>query len=98
MERIAITTKPQQGYELLDTGNEQKLERYGRVVLARPDPQALWPATLPQAQWQKADAYFERKGREGEWQIQKSLPKQWKVDFGGLHFYIRATSFKHTGL
>jgi 23S rRNA (cytosine1962-C5)-methyltransferase len=98
MDRIAITTKPQPEYELLDEGGEEKLERYGKIVLARPDPQALWSRSLPEAGWRIADAYFERKGRGGEWKMQKTLPKQWEISFGGLQFYIRATSFKHTGL
>jgi len=97
MDRLTLTTKPSAGYALLDTGDEQKLERYGNVLLARPDPQALWAKSLGEGEWAKAQGRFERQGREGVWHA-KDLPKQWEVEFGGLRFYIKPTSFKHTGL
>lgn len=86
------------GYELLDSGNEEKLERFGQYVLLRPDPGALWEPHLPTSEWKKADAWFERKGREGTWHIKKELPKEWPIEFGGFTFLIRPTSFKHVGL
>ncbi len=98
MERVTLTTQPADSYELIDSGGEEKLERYGSVTLARPDPQALWDKHLPEGEWQKADALYVRQGREGEWKQKKSLPKEWQISFGGLQFIIRATSFKHTGL
>ncbi len=106
MERITLTTQPTDSYELIDSGAEEKLERYGEVTLARPDPQALWEKLLPEIQWQKADAVYVRAkegrnlpaGRQGEWEQKNSLPAQWQITFGGLEFIIRATSFKHTGL
>lgn len=97
MERITLTTKPQKDYALLDSGGEEKLERYGGVVLARPDPQALWEKRLPAGEWQKAQGRFERKGKEGVWH-ENNLPKEWEIGFGGLKFIIKPTSFKHTGL
>ncbi|HEV7449553.1 MAG TPA: class I SAM-dependent methyltransferase [Candidatus Paceibacterota bacterium] len=97
MERITLTTKPQKDFELLDSGAEEKLERYGDFVLSRPDPQALWPKRLRADEWQKAAGRYERKGREGEWHA-TDLPKEWQIEFGGLQFLIKPTSFKHTGL
>lgn len=97
MERITLTTTPQTDYELLDSGLEEKLERYGSVVLARPDPQALWEKRLGAGEWQKAQGRFERKGKEGVWH-ENNLPKEWEIGFGGLKFLIKPTSFKHTGL
>lgn len=97
MERLALTTKVGEGYALIDSGNEEKLERYGDVFLARPDPQALWPKRLGDTEWKKANGRFERQGREGKW-IEKDLPKQWEINFGDLKFLIKPTSFKHTGL
>ncbi len=97
MERITLTTKANKGYELLDSGAEQKLERYGDVVLARPDPQALWPKRLGEEGWAKAAGRYERIGREGKWHAE-NLPKQWEIEFGELKFLIKPTSFKHTGL
>ena len=98
MERITLTTNTSESYALIDSGVGEKLERYGNVVLARPDPQALWPKNLPEWEWAKAQARFERKKGEVEWITKESLPKEWPIEFGGLHFLIRPTSFKHTGL
>lgn len=97
MERVILTTKATKDYALIDTGGEEKLERYGAVVLARPDPQALWEKKKGEAEWAAADARFIRKGKEGEWQT-KGIPKEWDIQFGNLTFLIRPTSFKHTGL
>lgn len=97
MERLTLTTKPQKDYELLDSGGEEKLERYGNIVLARPDPQALWERRLGEGEWEKAQGRYERKGKEGVWHA-NNLPKEWPIEFGGLQFLIRPTSFKHTGL
>lgn len=97
MDRITLITKPSEDYELLDSGREEKLERYGKVLLSRPDPQALWEKKLLEGEWSKAQGRYERKDKEGEWHA-KDLPKEWQVSFGGLKFLIRPTSFKHTGL
>lgn len=98
MERITLTTKSSPGYTLLDSGGEEKLERYGDVILARPDPQALWPKKLPEAEWDKAAGRYIREGGEGKWESKGTLPKEWRIKFGGLTFIIKPTSFKHTGL
>ncbi len=105
MSHITLTTKAEEGYELLDSGLEEKLERYGDFVLARPDPQALWEKRLPESEWKKADAWYERTGkgslpagRQGKWHMKNNLPKEWPIVFSGLTFLIRPTSFKHTGL
>jgi len=110
MERLTLITKPSKDYELLDSGVEparpdgsghsggEKLERYGDFLLARPDPQALWKKHLSEAQWQKAHGRYVRDGREGKWEIKKEVSKEWQIEFGGLKFIIRPTSFKHTGL
>lgn len=107
MEKITLITKPAAGYELLDSGGEparsngpghsggEKLERFGEVVLARPDPQALWQKGRGE-EWQNAIGRFEREGKDGKW-VGK-LPKEWQIEFGGLKFLIKPTSFKHTGL
>jgi 23S rRNA (cytosine1962-C5)-methyltransferase len=99
MERKTLITKPTKDYELLDSGGEEKLERYGGVVLARPDPQALWEKNLSEGEWKKAQGRYVRGGKEGEWLTNGGgLPKEWGIEFGGLQFLIRPTSFKHTGL
>lgn len=98
MERITLVTKPSADYELLDSGLEEKLERYGKLVLSRPDPQALWPKKLAEEVWIQADALYVRTKGEGEWRAKTELPKEWPIKVGGLTMGIRATSFKHTGI
>ncbi len=93
-----LILKPTKDYELLDSGEGEKLERFGKVILSRPDPQALWRKYLPLAEWKKADATFSREAREGSWNIKKDTPEKWTIEFGDLKFLIKPTAFKHTGL
>lgn len=92
-----LVTEPSVDYELIDSGEGEKLERYGKVILRRPDPQALWrkgDAGL----WKEAHGSFVREGRDGRWAFSKPVPEKWSVRFGGLGFHIRPTAFKHTGI
>jgi len=85
-------------YEVLDTGDGEKLERWGKVLLRRPDPQTIWPKA-DEALWQGADARYHRSERGGgEWEFMTRLPERWTVGFRELTFYVRPTGFKHTGL
>jgi len=93
-----LITKPSADYELLDSGDGEKLERFGSHTLSRPDPQALWPKRLPAQEWNKADGYFTREHDSAEWSFRKKLPESWPITFDGLKFLIKPTSFKHTGL
>ncbi len=109
MDKITLLTKPSAGYELIDSGGEparpngsghsggEKLERFGEVVLSRPDPQALWQKGREE-EWKKAQGRFEREGKDGKWVGRSDLPRSWEIEFGGLKFLIKPTSFKHTGL
>ncbi len=100
MDNIKILiTKSEKDYELLDSGEGEKLERFGDIVLSRPDPQALWDKRLDNNEWKRANAYFSREGNDGKWNAKggEELNK-WGIDFGGLKFYIKPTAFKHTGL
>lgn len=90
--------KNESSYALLDSGEGMKLERFGSVVLARPDPEALWKKHLPEDVWVQADGTFVRKGASGTWKAKKTLAKSWDFDFGGLTFELRPTSFKHVGI
>ena len=90
-----------QDYELLDSGNQQRLERFGRFLLARPDPHALWEPRLSKKRWYKADARFEQKkgqAEQGFWVAEQPLPEQWVISYGQLRFYARLTPFRHTGI
>ena len=85
-------------YEVLDTGDGEKLERWNDIVLRRPDPQAIWPKQQPEL-WNKADAYYHRSTKGGgEWEFFKKLPERWTIRYRDLKFYVRPTGFKHTGL
>ncbi len=94
---LAIT-KPSKDYELLDSGVGEKLERYGKVVFRRPDPQALWMKSRDIQEWNKAQASFNRDGKKGDWNLKGNIPERWQIEFGNLKLWIRPTSFKHTGL
>ena len=92
-------------YELLDTGEGEKLERFGRYVVRRPEPQAIWRKSLSQGEWQRADASFLRDSKSeerGEWRLKPEMPSRWSVGFNykDMHLSMRLalTSFKHVGI
>lgn len=95
---LILVTKPSEDYALLDSGDGEKLERYGSVVVSRPDPQALWKKLLPEGEWEKADAIFTREKEDAGWKLKTTVPSRWEIELGGLKFWIRPTSFKHTGI
>ena len=82
---------------LLDSGNFEKCERYGDIIMIRPEPQALWDVG-DLSVWPTAHLAYKRQGREGEWTVHKPVPESWNVSWENLAFRIRPTSFKHTGL
>ena len=85
-------------YEVMDTGDGEKLERWGDIILRRPDPQTIWPKGR-ESLWNRAQACYHRSERGGgEWEFMKKLPERWTVSHGDLCFYVRPTGFKHTGL
>ena len=85
-------------FEVLDTGGGEKLERWADYLLARPDPQVIWPRAEERL-WGRAQARYARSDRGGgAWQFRERLPEKWVVAYGGLKFFVRPTGFKHTGL
>lgn len=91
-------TKDFTDYAVLDTGDGMKLERWGSYILARPDPQVIWPKQRPQI-WGEADAVYHRSSRGGgTWEYRRELPERWIIHYKNLSFYVRPTGFKHTGL
>ena len=95
---MILKLEKQKEYELVDSGLGQKLEKYGPYTFARPDPEALWNRSLTAKEWDNTDLKFIRKGTRTQWIIKEGVPKSWTVEFGGLTFSIKPTSFKHTGL
>ncbi len=97
-----LIAHPWADYALLDSGHSRKLERYGNIVVDRPEPQALWAPTLPQSEWDKADARFTNTGDEdadaGKWRINTNTPESWPVEWEGIKFICRLMSFRHMGL
>ncbi|MDP6963078.1 MAG: class I SAM-dependent methyltransferase [Planctomycetota bacterium] len=86
-------------YQLLDSGNAEKLERFGDFVLRRPDPQALWRPTLENKAWDQADYKFVRESdRGGKWITSSRAPKSWNIEVNGASLKISPTPFKHVGL
>ena len=93
-------------YELIDTGNFEKLERFGRYVTRRPEPQAIWRPSLAEEEWRRlSDASFLRDARSderGEWRLREGMPSRWTVEYRyrGMRLRMRLglTSFKHVGL
>ncbi len=96
---MKLLTSTWQDYELIDSGNEQKLERYGKVILSRPETQALWRPKLPETEWDKANAVLHKAPeRRGEWKFNSSVPKSWHMHFENLTFQIKITPFGHIGI
>ena len=106
-----LATSAEKDYELLDSGDGEKLERFGKYVLSRPDPQTLWQKKLSPDEWAKADGTFSRvasesdgedvKGKassKGRWKLKAGTPEKWPISFAGLKFFVEPTPFKHVGL
>lgn len=93
-------------YELIDSGDFEKLERFGAYVTRRPEPQAIWQRSLPEREWRRrADASFLRDARSderGEWRLDAGMPSRWTMEYryGGMKLRMRLglTSFKHVGI
>lgn len=84
-------------YELLDSGDNRKLERYGKYVVSRPDTQSIWKPLHPEL-WEKADAHFEWEKGGSRWHEKNALPESWLLSWHEARFNIKLTSFKHTGI
>ncbi len=87
-------------YELLDSGEGQKLERYGQIRLIRPEPEAVWMKGLDESEWKKADAFYKSAPEEngGHWEFFHSLPDRWKMSYRDLNFWAQPSSSRHLGV
>ena len=84
-------------YELLDSGDGRKLERFGKYVLARPCSQAMWRPCKSAAEWEHADASFDREDGN-RWHGRSNLPKEWQIETAGIRFKLGGTDFGHLGI
>jgi len=101
-----LTVENWPDYELVDSGNFEKLERFGAYILARPEPQAIWDKNLPDADWNRmAHATFKKEknsSEKGQWVLKPGMPEQWFISYTyqdlKLQFRLGLSSFKHVGI
>ena len=87
-----------QDYQLLDSGNGQKIERFGPVTVVRPENQAVWKPRLSQAAWEAAHAVFEYQGKGENWRTLRQHPESWTMHYNDLQFLAQLTPFRHVGV
>ncbi len=80
-------------YELIDSGEGRRLEKWGQYILDRPDPEVLWKKALPETYWQKADAVF-----KNGWINKNHVPGMWQLEHNDIKFWAKLAPFKHTGI
>ena len=95
---MRFTTK-WKDYELLDASKKERLERWGDIILIRPDPQIIWNTPKINKNWQNPNAIYHRSSSGGgKWEV-KNIPKNiWNISYGNLKFNIKMMNFKHTGI
>jgi 23S rRNA (cytosine1962-C5)-methyltransferase len=92
-----LTASGWSDYDLLDSGDTMKLERFGDIIVARPETQALWRKQRPEL-WGQAHAVFAFRDKRGGWEVKKPIPDTWELRWGDARFTALLTSFKHTGI
>ncbi|MBQ7133259.1 MAG: class I SAM-dependent methyltransferase [Ruminococcus sp.] len=86
-------------YELIDTSSGERLERWGDIILIRPDPQIIWNTERTNPLWKKAHAKYHRSNQGGgQWQVFKKIPDSWSLKYCDLVFNVKPMGFKHTGI
>ena len=98
--KLEILTSPGwRDYELLDSGDGQKLERYGAYTFVRPEHRAAWSPAGPASAWEQAHAVFTPTGKEsgGRWQFQKPVERSWTMSYKNLRFQVQASNARHLG-
>ena len=86
-------------YELIDCSSGERLERWGKVTLIRPDPQVIWRTPRVHSLWKQANARYLRSSTGGgRWEVYGGLPDVWQIGYDMLRFNIKTMGFKHTGL
>ncbi|MBN1674205.1 MAG: class I SAM-dependent methyltransferase [Kiritimatiellae bacterium] len=96
-----LTSPSWRDYELLDSGGGRKLERFGPHIFVRPEHQAVWQRTLPEARWQAAQGVFEPGGGDemgGKWQFRQKVAPAWEMTYGALRFKAQMSTSRHMGV
>jgi 23S rRNA (cytosine1962-C5)-methyltransferase len=97
-EVLLLRTAGWADYELLDSGNGAKLERFGRYRFIRPEAQVLWEPRLPAAEWRQAHAEFQPVGEAGGWKYHQRIETRWPMRYGEVRFWAEPTPFRHLGM
>lgn len=97
---MTLITSDLADYRLLDSGRGLKLESWSGYVLSRPDPNAVWDPRLPEPEWRRARAAFQKAARAGakNWIVRSPVPAGWTFRHRGLRLGLELTPFKHTGV
>lgn len=95
-----LEAKNWRDYELLDSGDGLKLERFGKYVFARPESQAMWSRALPRSEWESAHAVFQPTGEEsgGHWDFKRKVDEKWIMNYGDIKFWAMTTPGRHLGV
>lgn len=98
-EKIEIWADDWDQFELLDSGNYRRLERYGDLIIVRSEPRAWWAPNLPQEDWDKAQALYEKEEEKGDWEFKSDVPPHQTLDFDGVKARMKMTKMsKHIGV
>ena len=96
---FALRAAAWKDYELIDTSGGERLERWGNIILIRPDPQIIWNTPRKNPLWREAHARYQRSNTGGgRWQEYQKVPSMWKIRYGELAFQLKTMGFKHTGI
>ena len=96
---VSLSPKGFSDYQLIDSGKGKKLERFGDVILIRPEAKAIWKRALPLSDWEKANAEFvETDNRSGKWKLNDLKEKRWQLSYGGLKFFCEIANSKQVGV
>lgn len=85
-------------YELIDATDGERLERWGKYILVRPDPQIIWKGEGKSKLWKSADGVYRRSSGGGGGWVKSKMPQEWTIDYKDLKFRIKPMGFKHTGI
>lgn len=86
-------------YQCLASGNGEKIEKWGNVILRRPDPQIIWEMDSSNPIWNNWDGFYHRSNKGGgSWEFKKKIPESWTISYKELNFKVSPTNFKHTGI